>query len=109
MIGSVLLSGAKFANKPRMAVTISIQPRPKRKLRAIACPPSSHRAYRSQYTELLPSGLCPLSEERHKELRLRAKACQNVLRLYTETHAADEHRACFCARFRFDEDYHIGE
>ena len=36
-----------------------------------------------------------------------AEACQNVLRLYTQTHAADEHRACTCARFRFDEDYHI--
>jgi hypothetical protein len=32
-----------------------------------------------------------------------AEACANVLRLYTETHHADEHRACLCARFKFAE------
>jgi hypothetical protein len=37
-----------------------------------------------------------------------SEACQNVLRLYTQTHAAEEHRACFCARFRFDEDHSVG-
>jgi hypothetical protein len=38
-----------------------------------------------------------------------AEACANVLRLYTETHHANEHRACFCARFKFaegDDDLH---
>jgi hypothetical protein len=36
------------------------------------------------------------------------EACQNVLRLFTESHANEERRACFCARFRFDEDYSVG-
>jgi hypothetical protein len=33
------------------------------------------------------------------------QACENVLRLYRQAHAADDHRHCTCVRFRFEDGY----